>query len=58
VSVSPEKNKEQDAYAALEELLRRAKLHRTTGSGYVRIDLKAGGVTTVRHSTEELFEPK
>ena len=46
----------QAPYSALEELLRRASLHRTTGKASVQLDLNQGGVTAVRIVTEEVYK--
>ncbi len=48
---------ERLVYAAAEELLRRAALHRTTGPGYIRVDFVQGGVAAVKIGIEENFKP-
>jgi hypothetical protein len=46
--------KTQRIHAALDELLQRAHLHKTHGTGYIRVDFSEGGPTTFRISLEEL----
>ncbi len=43
-------------YAALEELLRRAHLQRTTGKLILLLDVNQGGVRAVRIGTDEIFK--
>lgn len=47
----------RDAHAALDELLRRANLHRSTGKAILTIDLNQGGARAVRIGIEETYKP-
>ncbi len=54
---SPPDDFRQQAYAALEELLSRADLHKATGAGHLLISLNQGHPTAIRISLEEAFKP-
>lgn len=48
----------QAAYQAVEEVLRRAFLHKTTGTGYIQIDFVQGGVANVKCELKEVIKPQ
>ncbi len=50
-------DRDQEAYTALKELLRRIHLQKLTGDSYLRINANQGGITLIRIVTEETFPP-
>lgn len=52
-----EKGNQQVAYQAVEELLRRAVLQKSTGTGHIRIDFVQGGVANVKCELNEVIKP-
>lgn len=58
VKMMTERNSQQAAYQAVEELLRRAGLQKTTGTGYIQIDFVQGGCANVKAELKEVIKPQ